>query len=367
VEVLEFNSNTVAVTVTKCNIVWSLIGFYGPPTYAKRMKAWVSLHALLETIDGPWLCFGDFNVVIDDLEKEGGKCGGSSMPSFLKNLMFDIGAVDLGFAGNKFTWSNKRWGKDCIRERLDKGIANINWTLCFPRATVYHLGALNSDHCPLLIDTNPNDSFSPRPFHFEAIWAKDPRCYNVIDEAWKNEFYGSDSFILCRKQFSITAALKKWNKETFGLCQTRIKELSTKLEQVQAGSVSEKNSLMEASIQKELNSWLLNNESLWKQKSRQVWLKEGDKNYKFFHLSTIIRRRRNAIDAIKGDDGVWITNKAEIRNHIVSRFQSLYTSEPVSFPPNLDDLILPCITQPENATLCLIPSPLKIKESLFGM
>ena len=209
---------------------------------------------------------------------------------------------------------------------------------------MYHLGALNSDHCPLLIDTNPNDSFSLRPFRFEAIWAKDPRCYNVIDEAWKNEFYGSDSFILCRKQFSTTTALKKWNKETFRLCQTRIKELSTKLEQVQASSVSEKNSLMEASIQRELNSWLLNNESLWKQKSREVWLKEGDKNSKFFHLSTIIRRRRNAIDAIKGDDGVWITNKAEIRIHIVSKFQSLYTSEPVSFPPNLDDLILPCIT-----------------------
>jgi hypothetical protein len=64
---------------------------------------------------------------------------------------------------------------------------------------------------------------------------------------------------------------------------------------------------------------------------------------------------------------VWITNKAEIRNHIVSKFQSLYTSKPVSFPPDLDDLIFPCITQSENADLCLIPSPLEIKESLFGM
>ena len=200
-----------------------------------------------------------------------------------------------------------------------------------------------------------------------GLFVKDPRCYNVIDEAWKNEFYGSDSFILCRKQFSTTATLKKWNKETFGFCQTRMKELSTKLEQVQAGSVSEKNLLMKASIQRELNSWLSNNESFWKQKSREVWLKEGDKNSKFFHLFTIIRRRRNAIDTIKGNDGVWITNKAKIRNHIVSKFQSLYTFEPVSFPPDLDDLILPCITQSENADLCLIPSPLEIKESLFGM
>ena len=218
VHVLEFNYNTIVVTVTECNIVWFLIGFYGPPSHAKKMKVWVSLHGLLETIEGPWLCFGDFNVVIDELEKDGGRCGCSSTPSFLKDLLFNLSAVDLGFAGNKFTWSNKRWGHDCIRERLDKGIASINWALCFLRATVYHLGALNSNHCLLLIDINPVDTFAPRPFRFEAIWAKDLRCYSVIDEAWQKQFCGSNSFILCRKQFFTTSALKKWNRETFGFC-----------------------------------------------------------------------------------------------------------------------------------------------------
>lgn len=49
------------------------------------MKAWMNLHGLLEAIAGPWICFGDFNELIDESEKERGKRGGSSIPSYLKN------------------------------------------------------------------------------------------------------------------------------------------------------------------------------------------------------------------------------------------------------------------------------------------
>jgi hypothetical protein len=52
--------------------------------------------------------------------------GNSSAPNYLKDMLFDMGAVDLGFTGSKFTWHNKRWGRHAIRERLDRGIANID-------------------------------------------------------------------------------------------------------------------------------------------------------------------------------------------------------------------------------------------------
>ena len=60
---------------------------------------------------------------------------------------------------------------------------------------------------------------------------------------------------------------------------------------------------IEASLQTELFKWLVRSESLWRQKSRELWLKARDKNSSFFHLSTIIQRRHNNIDAIKADDG----------------------------------------------------------------
>uniref|UniRef100_A0A2N9I7H8 Endonuclease/exonuclease/phosphatase domain-containing protein n=1 Tax=Fagus sylvatica TaxID=28930 RepID=A0A2N9I7H8_FAGSY len=191
VEILEFNSNMIAIQIKECNVCWSLVGFYGPPYKAKHLKTWINLCALLETIQGPWMCCWDFNVLIDDTEKVRGVCGSSSTPGYLKELMFDLAAMDLGFVGNKFTWSNHRWGRNSIREWLDSGIANIYLRLAFPKATVLHLGGVNSDHCPLLIDTNPDDSFSPRPFRFEAVWAKDPRCYEVINLAWNKNFVGS--------------------------------------------------------------------------------------------------------------------------------------------------------------------------------
>ena len=114
------------------------------------------------------------------------------------------------------------------------------------------------------------------------------------------------------KQQNTQMALKKWNKEVFGHCQRRIDVLLTKIQEIQKADCTEENYRKEAHLQAELNEWLLRNEILWKQKSREVWLKEGDKNSKFFHLSAIIRKRRNSIHALKNDSGEWITDRGEI-------------------------------------------------------
>jgi hypothetical protein len=81
----------------------------------KRQTIWEDLCALLESIQGPWVFVGDFNVIINEEEKEGGRRGSTSAPNFLKEILFDLGAVDLSFAGNKFTWFNKRLGKNAIK------------------------------------------------------------------------------------------------------------------------------------------------------------------------------------------------------------------------------------------------------------
>jgi hypothetical protein len=100
---------------------------------------------------------------------------------------------------------------------------------------------VNSDHCPLLIDTNPSDTFSPRPFRFEEVWANNPRSYAIIDKAWQKEVVSSPCFKLFRKQQHTTAALKRWNKITFGFCLSKISELNARLEQVQLEPLYEAN------------------------------------------------------------------------------------------------------------------------------
>nr|POE55417.1 hypothetical protein CFP56_61559 [Quercus suber] len=97
--------------------------------------------------------------------------------------MFDFGTIDLGCSGNKFTWAKGRWGNSTIKRILDRAITSISWRLAFPKAAISHLGAIKSGHTPILLDSSPADSFAHRPCRFEVAWTRDPRCYEVIDNA----------------------------------------------------------------------------------------------------------------------------------------------------------------------------------------
>lgn len=44
---------------------------------------------------------------------------------------------------------------------LDRGIASMEWRIKYPKASITHLGAVRSDHNPLLLDTNPPNFLSP--------------------------------------------------------------------------------------------------------------------------------------------------------------------------------------------------------------
>lgn len=57
---------------------------------------------------------------------------------------------------------------------------------------------------------------------------------------------------------------------------------------------------------KERREILLQEELLWLQKSRNECLKVGDGNTKFFHTSTLIKRRRNKVEALLDDHGAWV-------------------------------------------------------------
>ena len=100
---------------------------------------------------------------------------------------------------------------------------------------------------------------------------------------------------------------------------------------IQKREVSLSNAKMETAFQTELNEWLTRFYTIWKQKSHELWLRDGDRNTKFFHLSTIIHRRQNSIDAIRADDGGWILDQKAVGEHLKVKFTQLFTKEEVVF------------------------------------
>lgn len=66
-------------------------------------------------------------------------------------------------------------------------------------------------------------------------------------------------------------------------------------------------------LNQQLDTLLRDEEIRWAQKSRLDWLKFEDKNTKFFHVSTLIRRQHNRIDCLKNLDGNWTTSKNQTK------------------------------------------------------
>ena len=77
--------------------------------------------------------------------------------------------------------------------------------------------------------------------------------------------------------------------------------------------------------------------------------------------------QRALVEAIKSEEGHWVTSPTQIRQTILSSFKILYAKEYVSFLEHLDNLMTNCITKEDNDLLMKIPSREEIKETLFQM
>lgn len=117
----------------------------------------------------------------------------------------------------------------------------------------------------------------------------------------------------------------------------------------------------------ELSEAMKKEEIIWKQKSRINWLTTTDLNMSFFHLSTIIRRRRNNIETLKNSGGGWLHNRDEIGNHIVNFFKELYSSPGANGNGEIGELIQPVITAEDNKVLCALPTVKEIRDAVFRL
>ena len=144
-----------------------------------------------------------------------------------------------------------------------------------------------SDHCPILLDSEGIRSGS-RPFRFEIMWLKYEGFKDILRDWWKNmQFSESFSFVLASKLKALKGILKVWNKEVFGRVETKKEALRRvafwddlgKENELSREEVEEREKARE-----DYKTWVDMEEVLWGRKSRELWLKEGDRNIGFFFI-----------------------------------------------------------------------------------
>lgn len=92
---------------------------------------------------------------------------------------------------------------------------------------------------------------------------------------------------------------------------------------------------LEAERKKEYQLILAQEEILWENKYRSDWNVDGERNTKFFHLTTLISRNRNRIYRLKIDD-IWCTDAGVLQRHVLA----FYEEELFPFVPNVTSVFI---------------------------
>ncbi|XP_050233459.1 uncharacterized protein LOC126681948 [Mercurialis annua] len=168
--------------------LWRLTGFYGFPKENEKFKSWELLHNLFLEDHEAWVVRGDFNETLWQRERCGGSCREERMMRQFREILSSCQLDELVSKGSRFTWCRGNGDRDPIFERLDRIIGNLGWKNMFPTAVFFVLPRENSDHSPLLLDSDYRSCNREvrryKPQLFEAMWVRRSDCEGVVKEAW---------------------------------------------------------------------------------------------------------------------------------------------------------------------------------------
>lgn len=88
--------------------------------------------------------------------------------------------IDLGFQGYIFKWEMTFGDSNTVTERLDRALANPYYFEKWPKSYTTVGTRIESNHCPLVLDCNPNIQKGGKVFRFEAKCFEMPDCEYVI-------------------------------------------------------------------------------------------------------------------------------------------------------------------------------------------
>jgi hypothetical protein len=120
------------------------------------------------------------------------------------------------------------------------------------------------------------------------MWTRHESYDNMLVEAWNaTNYHGSSVQGVWERLKEVSSNMQRWSYESFGSVQKEIKRLRAALVDAKAQALVS-NSLVEVkTIEAQLHELFTREEIMYRQRSRQEWLKAGDRNTIFFSKSCL--------------------------------------------------------------------------------
>ena len=302
---------------------WIFSGVYGPVISSEKEDFWEELSAIRGLWGDPWCLGGDFNAVRFPEERRNSLRLTTEMRRFSK-VLGELGLKDLPLVGGPFTWIGGLNSQ--AASRLDRFLFSDQWEDHFSAITQAALPRLISDHSPIVLQAGGFSS-GKSPFRFENMWLKIDGFQDLVRSWWNGySVEGYSSHCIAEKLKALKKDLKNWNKEVIGNVSLNRAEAFSRLQRWEtrendspliASEVEAKNLALE-----DYKKWALLEETSRRQKSKEIWLREGDKNTKYFHKMANARARRNFLSKIRVN-GATLSSIEDIKEGVCRAYWSL--------------------------------------------
>ncbi|XP_031101846.1 uncharacterized protein LOC116005747 [Ipomoea triloba] len=187
----------------------------------------------------------------------------------------------------------------------------------------------------------------------------DPQCREVVETSWFQTLGGDFQYRLN----SCSQALWKWGSEHFRKFGKKVQQLREKLEALRNCSCM-RDVEQYHNVERELSTLLAQEELYWRQRSKQLWLKEGDQNTKYFHQFASQRRRSNQLRRLKRTSGQWVEG-TDMHAEIMSYYNFIFQKSGCN--PELLHRIPGRVTHEMNTALLRPIEPEEVKNAVFSM
>ncbi|KAG2644822.1 hypothetical protein PVAP13_2KG380405 [Panicum virgatum] len=207
----------VLVVENPDGVPWRATFVYGEPRVENRRDMWERLRSLCDEWTGPWMVIGDFNEAMWQYEHFSETHRNERQMMDFREVLSPCDLHDLGFLGLPWTYNNNQAGQRIVKVRLDRSVANTEWMVLHPGASVLHLTSSRSDHKALLLSLQTEEQ-RPRSsvFRYEIMWEREEELGTIIEQAWQKRNPGSDLGALATSLQCVTKELKIWSRDKFG-------------------------------------------------------------------------------------------------------------------------------------------------------